>query len=131
MGLTPIALLFTLFNLPILIAQWIGVLNLRRKREGASWILMLTGTIIGSLTPLLPILRLILSGLSVRIPNLGEWFIFLPAMVGILGSMLFFVGFAMHALRISRGNDRAAELEQLAAAMAQEIDRLKAERGTP
>jgi hypothetical protein len=59
--------------------------------------------------------------------NLG-W-IYVPAMVSMLGSTLFAVGFAMHGLRSARATERQTELEQLVAAMAEEMDQLR--QGSP
>jgi uncharacterized membrane protein len=117
--------LFTLLGLPILIAQWVGVLAFRRGPRGASWVLMLCGVIINSLTPLLPFLSTLLRSSGAGAYSVSDWLMFLPGIVSIFGSMLFFVGFALHGLKAARTADRQAELEQLAAAMSEEIDRLK------
>lgn len=42
-----------------------------------------------------------------------------------LGSLLFAIGFAMHGLKASRSASRMQELEQLAAAMSEEINQLR------
>jgi len=118
--------LFAFLGLPILFAQWVGILAFRRGPRGASWILMLCGAIISALVQSYRFLSLLLPILGAS-GGLGrnDWLTYLPSFVGIFGSALFFVGFALHGLKAARTAERQAELEQLTAAMAGEIDRLK------
>ena len=118
--------LYTLFSLPVLVAQWIGVLAFRRGPRGVSWMLMLWGVIIGSLTPLYPFISMFFQSRMISgAYGMNYWMIYLPSMVALFSSGLFFIGFALHGLKAARTAERQGELEQLAAAMAEEIDRLK------
>jgi hypothetical protein len=121
---------FALLGLPILIAQWIGVLAFRRGPRGASWVLMLCGAISNSLTPLLPFLFTLFSSSGTGFGGY-DWFMFIPGIVAMFGSMLFFVGFALHGLKAARTAERHAELEQLTAAMSEEMDRLREGNSRP
>jgi len=119
--------LYSLFGLPILIAQWIGVLGLRHSSRGVPWLMMVTGVSINTLMALWPFVSIFIGYSMYSSGNLG-W-IYVPAMVSMLGSTLFAVGFAMHGLRSARATERQTELEQLVAAMAEEMDQLR--HGSP
>ena len=119
--------LYSLFGLPILIAQWIGVLGLRPTSRGVPWLLMVSGVSINSLMALWPFISVLISFSMHASGNL--WWIYLPAMVSMLGGTLFAVGFAMHGLRSARATERQTELEQLVAAMSEDLQRMQ-ERGT-
>jgi hypothetical protein len=124
--------------LALLSGFWIGLVGLWRTRRGAPWWLMATGTAFGTLGPLAyaagtwmlfnSIGRSGPSGLS---SSLGPSSLISLTMgiAGFLipvGVILFSIGFAIHGQRAARTQERAGELEQLAAAMNAEIDRLKA-----
>ena len=119
--------LYSLFGLPILIAQWIGVLGLRRASRGVPWLLVVSGVCINYLMALWPFISVLISFSMHASGNL--WWIYLPAMVSMLGGTLFAVGFAMHGLRSARATERQTELEQLVAAMSEDLQRMQ-ERGT-
>lgn len=107
---------------PVLIAQWVGVIALRRPGAPGSWWCMLTGTICSSLGVVALIFATI--GMSGFAP-----YIMLGGLSS-LGSFLFAIGFALHGLRSARAASRLADLEQLSAAMSEEIARLQAEKSS-
>ena len=120
---------FALLGLPMLIAQWIGVIAFRRGPRGASWVLMLCGVISNSLTLVLPFLFILFSS---RASGSGayDWLMFIPGVVVMFGSLLFFVGFALHGLKAARATERQAELEMLVAAMSEDLQRLQGQDTT-
>ncbi|MCW1923429.1 hypothetical protein OKA05_12765 [Luteolibacter arcticus] len=121
--------LLSLIGLPVIIAHWVGIMGLRRGRRGVAWVLMVVGMTINSLMLVLPFLYS-LTGFQ----NLGwtgmAW-VYIPYAISTLGSLLFATGFALHGLGSARATERQGDLEQLVAAMSEEIDRLKDERARP
>ena len=115
--------LIGLISLPILIAQWVGVIGLRRGPRGLAWGLMTAGMAVNTLSLFLPVIL----AFAARNGPAGSfgWMYFSSTLVSTSGAMLFAVGFAMHGLRSARAIERQGELEQLAAAMSEEIDRLR------
>ena len=114
--------------LPVLIAQWVGVVGLRRADKNGAWWTMTAGTAcstLGTIASLviMPLMYSRLSGSS----GVGLITTFAIASGGLsmLGSLLFAIGFAIHGLRASRAASRMQDLELLTTAMSEEIDRLK------
>src|SRR5690606_35645315 len=114
-----------IFSLPVLIGQWIGVVKLGKLGRTTDWWCMLTGTILTTLSPLLQLLLTVLVGtvfsgtgtsFDVALMSLG--------VIPFLGSLLFIIGFALHASRLSRMRGRIEELEMMNLAQATELDRL-------
>lgn len=120
---------------------WIGLAGLWRTRRGASWWLMAVGTAFNTIGPIAYTLgtwMLIDSlrstgpgGVTASTSSFGfnAWVSITMGIAGLLiptGVILFAIGFAIHGQRAARTQERAGELEQLAAAMSAEIDRLKA-----
>jgi hypothetical protein len=117
---------FFIFTLPVLIVQWIGVVKLTKQGRGADWWCMLSGTILTTLAPFLQILIIFLleaayrrlgNRLDVALTSLG--------VVPLLGSLLFIIGFAIHASRLSRMRGRIEELEMMNLAQATELEKLR------
>ena len=112
-----------LVTLPVLVAQWIGILGLRHGGKGGAWWSMAAGVALSTLGAVTSIASMFLLS--------GGWgsgemlaliaFSAIPA----LGSLLFAIGFAMHGLRATRAASRLQELEQLTAAMSEEINQLR------
>lgn len=117
-----------LFALPVLIAQWVGVVALAKSGRSGAWWCMTIGTVLTTLGTL--------AGLSIMVMAMvrPSWLsgssapfsTFMAASLGmmgasLLGSLLFSIGFALHALKVSRLSQRTAELETLCAAMAEEM----------
>jgi hypothetical protein len=113
------SLAFIIFRLLIFVAQWTGILALRRSSRGFPWILMIAGVSIGSLMVFWPFIADLLSF------EMHLSWSYLPGLISTLGSMLFAVGFAIHGLRSARATERQAELELLVAAMAEDLQRLQ------
>lgn len=109
-----------------LIFQWIGVVMLGKSSRSRAWWLLVAGTLFTTIALLL----IYLAPLIVpRSYTSGDF----PLMIvgwttSIAGNLLFIGGFALHALSLSRGTDRNKELEEVAAAMSEELQRLR-ERG--
>lgn len=118
--------LSSLVGLPIIICYWIGVLCLRKSTKGADWWLMLSGTIISSISMIVAPLSAVLSftGIVDRTELLMSVMLVIGAS-SILGSLLFAIGFAMHAARTANLRDRISELEILSLAQATELQRLR------
>jgi len=90
---------------------------------------MLCGVISNSLTLVLPFLFILFSS---RASGSGayNWLMFIPGVVVMFGSLLFFVGFALHGLKAARATERQAELEMLVAAMSEDLQRLQGQDTT-
>lgn len=127
-GLAP--LLF----LPVIIAQWIGVLGLGKCGRDGPWWCMMIGTALGTLGILVNTALMIVMFTNVdSLSAIGGdpfWKV-APFMAssGIsgLGSLLFFVGFAIHGVLASRLVQRVEELETIAAAQGAELDQHRTE----
>ena len=124
-GIFPFGLL--LFALPILIAQWFGVLGLGKVRRNAAWRFMVTGiccSALGGLTSAITTGLWFFAVTSASDP-LSRGFFLIYAANGIsgLGSLLFAIGFALHGLQAARTNQRISELEAIAAAQGEELNR--------
>lgn len=106
-------------SLPMMILQWVGVVVLARAGRRADWWCMLAGVILSSLSPIFNML-VSLTGFASK-PVLG--YFSLVSIVGITGSLLFMIGFCLHALRTARMVERSAELEAIASAQAEQLNR--------
>ncbi len=114
-----------LFALPVLIAQWIGVVKLARAGRSGEWWCMLAGA---SLTTLGPVLQTAAMFFLRNFDPAMEVFSMVLMAVGslsTLGSLLFMIGFAIHAVRLSRIRDRITELEMMNLAQATELERIR------
>lgn len=111
-----------IFALPVLIAQWIGVVKLSKLGRPGEWWCMLTGTILASLSPILQILGIFLMGMSSggSAMSIGVVFAVIGAVTA-LGSLLFAIGFAIHATKQSSLRDRISELEMITLAQSTEL----------
>lgn len=114
-----------LIYLPVLIAQWIGVVNLAKTGRRGEWWSMLIGTILITLGPILQmfILTFIKFGSGDPMSTVETWM--LIGGISTLGSLLFAAGFGVHGYRSSRRHDRITELEMMNLAQATELERLR------
>lgn len=112
---------------------WAGIAGLWKARRGAAWWMMAIGMAFLTIGPLLYGLGLwtMMSSFRTGAPS-GSTFPTGPTIVlmasGLLipfGLLLFSVGFAIHGFAAARAANRAEELEQLTAAMSEEINRLR------
>jgi len=120
MGYYPFLILSALVTLPVLVAQWVGIFGLSHTDKRGAWWSMAAGAGFSTLGVLTAV------GSMFHLPSSNSSLIVLGAnAIPALGSLLFAIGFAIHGLRAARLANRAKELEQLTAAMSEEINRLK------
>jgi MFS family permease len=113
-----------LITLPVLVAEWIGILGLRHVGKNGAWWSMAAGVALSTLGVVMSIAGAFLLSYG---GGGGSGFPVIIAMSAIpaLGSLLFAIGFAMHGLKATRAASRLQELEQLTAAMSEEINQLR------
>ena len=110
--------LFILISVPIVVAQWVGVVAIGNGRRGGPWWCMLMGAIFVSLGMIAgPILSIIGAGSELIYLMMGG------GLISSFGSLLFMVGFAMHALGFRRVCDRVTELEMVIEAQNEQLGR--------
>ncbi|HEX7260847.1 MAG TPA: hypothetical protein VF258_03450 [Luteolibacter sp.] len=117
-----------LFSLPVLIGQWIGILGLRKTGRNPAWWFTMVGICCSTLGLIVYaiFMGLMASGQSHLLHSSSiEVSIFACRGFSALGSLLFAIGFAVHGLRASRIHQRVTELEAIAAAQSDELDRLR------
>ena len=124
MGYGIFFMLGVIVSLAILVAQWVGILGLRHVGRSGAWWSMAVGvafSTLGLITSFaLPFL------FSRGIGGGSQNFAFIASSaIPAFGSLLFAIGFAMHGLKASRSASRMQELEQLTAAMSEEINQLR------
>lgn len=124
MGISGLFMLSSLVTLPVLVAQWVGILGLRHAGRDGAWWTMAIGVALSTLGIVMYAGGMFLwSTLGGR--GGGSAVMIAATSVPALGSLLFAIGFAMHGLRAARAAQRVQELEQLAAAMSEEINQLR------
>ncbi|WAC19335.1 hypothetical protein OVA24_19085 [Luteolibacter sp. SL250] len=109
--------------MPILIAQWIGVVKLSKHGRRGDWWCMVTGTALATLNPFLQV-----AGAFLFRSLGGDTVIFNVLMFGglsALGGLLFAIGFVLHAMRLSNLQNRISELEMMNLAQATELERIR------
>jgi len=115
---------------------WAGIVGLWKTKRGAAWWLMAIGITLGTIGPILYSVGswIVIQSISSSISSTGVVSSRPSAFSGILmagvvlvpvGLILFSIGFALHGFAAARMANRAEELEQLAAAMSEEINRLR------
>lgn len=117
-----------LFSLPILIGQWIGILGLSKTGRNVAWWFMMAGICCSTLGS-------ISSGLIIGLALTNNSFLGLSSQhreifiatsgLAVLGSLLFAIGFAIHGQRTSNIHQRVTELEVIATAQSEELNRLR------
>ncbi len=118
--------IWLLVSLPAMILQWTGVVVLARAGRRADWWCMLAGVILSTASPLL----FAASALGIGLGSGGAasrailGFFSLVSLIGMAGSLLFMTGFCLHAFRAVRLMERSAELEAIASAQAEEMNRM-------
>ena len=116
------------FALPILIGQWVGILGLGKVSRNGAWWCMMSGIACSTLGAIGSAIFIILmiSGLSGRMSGGmtgGTISVIVAGGLSGLGSLLFAIGFALHGLHASRAQVRIGELEAIAAAQGEELNR--------
>lgn len=115
-------------TLPMLIAQWVGILGLRHAGRTGDWWTMAVGIGCSTVGVIASVGGMFfMNSFSSGSGRPGFSSIMLIAGSGLpaLGSILFGIGFALHGLRAARIANRVQELEQLASAMSEEINQLR------
>ncbi len=124
MAFSGLFMLSYLVTLPVLVAQWVGIMGLRHAGKSGAWWSMAAGVALGTLGTVLWVGAMI--GFSTGgFRGTGSFMMISASALPALGSLLFGIGFAIHGLRASRSAQRVQELEQLAAAMSEEINQLR------
>lgn len=127
MGVSFASLISLAVVVPFVAAFWVGILGLKRCGKNGAWWTMATGIALGTIGMLGYAATLALAfGGGFRNPN-GSW-IQIGLLLGTLipvGSLVFAAGFALHGLKPGRARERQDELEQLTAAMNEEINQLR------
>lgn len=111
----------------LIVAIWIGVINLRRSGRNAAWWMMASGITIATLgtISILASYAALFTNKSAASSGGFEMLWIVVSAVSPLGSLLFAIGFAFHGLKNARASERLAELELLTAAMSEELDQLR------
>jgi hypothetical protein len=123
MAISGFFMLGTLVTLPVLVAQWVGILGLRHVGRSGAWWSMAAGVALSTLG-----FVTYFAGAFFFSRGSGggtEYLVLIASAIPALGSLLFAIGFAMHGLKASRSASRMQELEQLTAAMSEEINQLR------
>jgi hypothetical protein len=123
MAVSGLFMLGTLVTLPVLVAQWVGILGLRHGGRSGAWWSMAAGVVLSTLG----FVTYFAGAFFFSGGNGGgtEYLVLIASTIPALGSLLFAIGFAMHGLKASRSASRMQELEQLTAAMSEEINQLR------
>ena len=118
-----------LIMLPVLIAQWIGITGLGKANRNAAWKCMLAGICLSTFAALISsgLVNLFLSFLPIGEQITSRNSSRTPA---VLGPLLFAIGFALHGSHAARSSQRVTELEAIAAAQGEELNRLRATQGS-
>jgi hypothetical protein len=128
MAFSGLFMLGYIVTLPMLIAQWVGILGLRHAGKNGAWWSMAAGVASGTIGVVAAVAGLVLMTTyrgSGGGPNIGNVAMIAGSTLPALGNILFAIGFAMHGLQAARAANRMQELEQLAAAMSEEITQLR------
>jgi len=116
--------------LPILIAQWLGVIGLAKSGRNGAWWCMAVGTgltTIGSI--LTPIVYFSLMRNSGGFEKMAIYLSIAGGFSG-LGSLVFVVGFAIFGMKSRRVHERVEELESVLAAQSEQLSRQDSARGS-
>jgi hypothetical protein len=128
MAISGIFLLGAFVTLPALLAQWIGLVGLRHGGRSGAWWSMATGLALSTLGMASSFAYLLF--LQGRWSGHSSLFMIGCTAIPAFGTLLFAIGFAIHGLRSARSASRMRELEQVAAAMSEEINQLRQGRIT-
>ncbi|GAA5481565.1 hypothetical protein [Haloferula sargassicola] len=120
----------SLASLPVLIAYWVGVVAWAKAGRTPGWWCMLIGVMLSTLGMVLAVVSMFLvfpimaPGPSApsSFSHLAVWMTVTGGFSG-LGSLLFAIGFAIHAFRARRVGDRVTDLETIIAAQNEQLSR--------
>ena len=117
---TPSNLIFLALFVGISLGMWMALVVLRGSWRSPAWCLMVGGTLIATLLP---------AGITASFLYQENFFALPPILLSLaVGSFVFAIGFVIHALQTARALERLAELEQLTAAMGEEISEKQREK---
>ena len=115
---------YMLFYLPIVAGQWVGVLGLGKAERNRAWWLMMSGICCTTLGTIGSSLFIALIALGQSPMTFGNFSLISAGTP--LGSLLFAIGFAVYGLQASKARQRITELEAIAAAQGEELNRQRA-----
>ncbi len=121
-----------LLLLPILIGQWIGIISLGKVKRNGAWWCMVSGIACATMVMLgsTALMMLMMFGMSDGRMSSSIGLALTAGGLSGFGSLIFAIGFALHGLQASRANQRLHELEAIAAAQGQELDRHRGAQGS-
>lgn len=130
---TWIGIIGLIFFLGLMSGFWAGIAGLWKARRSAAWWMMAIGIAFLTIGPLLYGLGLWTMMSSFRagatgsstFPTGSTITLMASGLLIPVGLLLFSIGFALHGFAAARAVNRAEELDQLAAAMSEEINRLR------
>ncbi len=127
MGLVQFMNLYGIVFIPILIAQWIGVIVLGKSERKAAWWMMLAGVSMITLGSISSTLFYVFSYLMSpgAYASSMKWMLIysVTTMLSAFGSLFFMAGFVMYAFKARRVHERVAELEMIITAQNEQLTR--------
>ena len=116
------------FALPMLVCQWLGIFGLSKINRNASWWCMVVGAGASTLGSIGSSVFVVLMMMNLSSFGSSGGMLPIAAISGFsgLGSLLFYIGFAIHGMQASNGQKRISELEAIANAQDEELQRLRA-----
>lgn len=114
-----------LFGLPVLVAQWVGVIALGKVSRNVAWWCMLAGAIAATLGSFGSVFATYLVSYFMGSGGTNYYMTGVWVVSGIsgLGSLLFMIGFAIHGLKSKSLVDRILELETVLTAQGEQLAR--------
>lgn len=120
--------LFQWSPLPIVVAQWVGVIGLAKGGREVAWYCMATGAGISTFFLLIQLLisvgGMVAPAAINSFQNFGQGIMLALFSLSSLGTLTFFIGFALHGMQAAKSRQRASELEAIAAARGNGNERL-------
>lgn len=113
-----------LLLIPILAAQWIGVVAIGRVGRAGAWWCMLIGVILTTFGMLMiPLLNLGIMSVGGSGTFDFAFLLFRTGLFSTFGTLLFMTGFAVHAMGHRRVCERVRELEMVIEAQNEQMER--------
>ena len=121
-----------LFGLPVLIAQWVGVIALGKAGRTGAWWSMLVGVTTSTLGTFGSVFATYLMAYFMGSGGSNQYMIGLWIVSGLsgLGSLLFMIGFALHGLKSKSLVERILELETVLTAQGEQLARQQSDSAT-
>lgn len=116
--------LFQWSPLPIVVAQWVGVVGLAKGRRDVAWYCMTIGVCISTVFVLIQLIIFVggmFAPAAIRSSqNFVQGFALAVHSLSLLGYLTFYIGFAFHGQQMARSRQRSSELEAIAAARGEQ-----------